>query len=448
MIKNRTAILIPLSLILLSKSSLTEVTSKKLETTFLELNEDVLNVICDSLGFEELVYLAQVNTALNFIANGVFRRKYRNFEIEISHITAESHEQANFSIIETQQKLIQISEFQLALNVLTYFGNMIQKLAIVNTNIDQNRSIVINKIANNYVSHSLTDLYLGCINEDTLQQFTVPFENVEILTCLIYRKPIEDNIMPFNQLFPSLRRLTLTLASDSPYEFINCEITQLKHLEINVSPRGERQIEQMLKKNPQIQSIGSNILSAQIAKCINKNLPNLARLCVIDFNIKNETIHFDNAKHLILYRSSPQSMSKVSFGRLESLEMIYNDDLFIIWMDFFKRHQCLRKLTLKTKESIDGSHLVRLADELANLDELTLELYDCVRNEVVAGIVDKLKKLMKFDILMEQDDKFDVNSLQRRFEQQWNIRSSKSFSSNKQITFKRISISMERTIAT
>lgn len=392
--------------------------------TFDDLYEDVLFLIFYELNFFSLLHVAEMNSKCASIANGVFRVKYRDFEIRLWR--ADIHDDEKMRI-DTKDKAIGIYDYELGVGALRYIGNSIQRIWIDYSRMESNHSTVLNRLI--IASESITHFHINFIKEDTFSQFTAPFQAVEHFSCYIYTGNFTGHILPLDQLFPRLRTLKLTLFSNVDYSFFDRKLPNLEEFDFNVgnSPITRRMelIESVLRKNPQIQSIQARFSPAKLIKEVNYLLPSLSNLTLHDFRHNlNETIHFENVKYFNSYSLYIESIDKLTFSkRLASVEMVYNTEKFNLWRDFFRNHRMVKKLHMKFICSVDDEQLVAILLELWDLRELILESYGPFNDDVIKDIIQRHEKLVRFEFssLGRYYHIEDIADICQRFGNEWSI---------------------------
>lgn len=385
---------------------------------FSDLNEDVLHVLFNGLYLTELLIMAEVDSKCNSIAKSTFHRRFRDHTIEIVR-TDDRPDPNKFRIMGTS---IEIYDYDFARNILRHFGHSIQKLYVGHFNLDDERSAAINKIINENVSDAVNSLNLGIIKNHTLEQYTGTFEKVQDFSCSIRTKMIGTNIRSFNQIFPNLRQITLTLRFNLEYKFIDCELPHLESVDLTIQFNDvNEQIDGFFKKNSQIRSINLHAIPADYVRHIIQLLPKLQNITLNEFCDANESIHLENVQNFQLISSTADSIDKLSFPRIESISMSYREDFFEIWIAFFKRHSNLSKLTLKTMGLLDDTDFVELVAELPNLFELIFDTYKAVGADVIMKIIENHDQLNVFEFSADGFRESDMSILQHDLENVWII---------------------------
>lgn len=186
----------------------------------------------------------------------------------------------------------------------------------------------------------------------------------------------------------------------------------------DVGNRGE-QIKDLIRKNPQIRSIRCHYFPIDYLKDINELLPQLEKLSVYDFDLKNEMVHFENVKQLVSQHKRPFSINQLVFARLDTIDMVYADEVFGTWMEFFGHHQNVTKLILRCNSA--DARLVELVGALPNLHEIELKLEnDCsIMANTIIQIVQNHDQLMKFTFPMDEHSEPEIEKIQKQLANEW-----------------------------
>lgn len=404
--------------------------TKTNETKLVDLNSDVIYAIVEQLCLDDLLSLAEVNPMLYSVAVDVFARKYKNCEVDIQHAAPiDSYVGCLKSNEYPRLKRIEIFAFDTIASLLSTFGSRIHRLKIHYKSIDPVISSIVNQLISRHGSDSLTHLDLGEINENTFEQFTVPFKNLEHLSFVVKQTHIKSGQLPLNQLFPKLSDFKLYV-QDTDYSFINCEFPHLDTLTLTAlfQPQNESdQFAEFLQKNPQIKNIDVNHRSDNFIRVIHAALPNLKRLKLHNLNINNTMIHFEHVTHFVFDDYFPRSLDTLSFAHLEYLEISYYW-MPTEWIAFFKNHKNLRQLYVKNfhEEKIGG--LIEFIADLTNLVKLTIEYWKhlSIDIEIIRRIFGSHTKLNTFKLLVPLSEdsnemSFGLDELRTSFENEWNI---------------------------
>lgn len=211
----------------------------------------------------------------------LFRHQYEFYEVQIyAGNVLEFYGKEHRLSINNETEVIHIADLNLALRVLQRFGNDISRL------------------------------YIGReFSKDILESVTSPLEWVKHLRVDLSQS--SSNILPFGQLFPQLNRLSLRLEGDIDYSFIDCELSNLQHLDISITSEAWKrkdQIEGMLWQNQHIESVEFSGFPMDYIKNINAMLPNVFNLTLHGFDTGQKMVHLENVKHLTLYGTNEETV--------------------------------------------------------------------------------------------------------------------------------------------
>lgn len=396
-----------------------EFDDQKLQT----LNTDELEIIFARLDLDQLAHMAAVDERFANIAKKELAKRCPDYRLEIiwSHVGSASKFTSSNSL-----KRLSVYEYKLGLKLLKYFGELFPVLAIHNNNFEAERSIVINRYANKYVSEFVTQFKLDIV-EGTLEQYTNAFKGVQELDCIIKAENIDDTVLPWNELFPNLQKLSLeidvTLELNGNYSFADCELPQLEALVISYNDTGKRnkQIEGLIRKNPQIRDLELKFCQRDYIKVINQLLPNLETIILHKLNL-NEALHFEKVQRFVLKTNNPRGIENLSFSNLESIRIHYSPRLFDNWLAFFKKHPNLFRLHLQEHTSSNQSvQLEELTSVLPNLVEVTMQYSNYISREDIAKFIETHDKLMKFRFFVRSYKAPDFDTLRDRFGDEWEI---------------------------
>lgn len=276
-----------------------------------------------------------------------------------------------------------------------------------------------------YCSKTLKQLDLDFIREDTFKHLTTSFDKVKELTFGVDLKRINAGTLSFNKLMPKLLKLKLKLYTAVDYSFINVNFRNLRELHIFATVdawthKTRTQIEGFFKKNPKITTIYMSGFPDAYISSIKKLQPNLQSLSIDSFDI-TEPIRFDNVKHFGLSVISATPIDKLSFPQLDSVQMGFYTETIDQWLQFFRRHQKVRRLFVDNAFSFP---LVELTANLANLNEVTLQnLIMCSLFSVkhICEFIQGHTKMTKLQLLNIHYEESDFVTLRERLENDWRV---------------------------
>lgn len=172
------------------------------------VDADVLRFIFDRLNLIELIFVTKTHPNLSSFAGEAFRRNFGKIQIALRNDNCKQYA-VDIGRTYISMQSIRIIDCKLAIDVLQYFGQYIHKLTIDNYSIDIPRTKVnFEQLANKYASESIMQLELLDAGDDTMQQFTLPFNKVQELTLEIKGNQTEI-VLPLKELFPLVSTLNL-----------------------------------------------------------------------------------------------------------------------------------------------------------------------------------------------------------------------------------------------
>lgn len=430
----------------LSSSFQQNIRSKN-EANVAEMNADCWFLTLDHLNIIDLLNLSQTSQQFSALTAYVFQGKFANHDIEIMR----DHSTSDISIKTLFDKFIEnlfepyipqnidtrmwsldensfeLYDFELILNLLKQFGYLIQKLKIKTNNLLPHRSEVINRSINEYCSNSLVQLDLGFLRENSLEQFTKPFNALEEFTGSVDTLKIGHKTQPLNQLFPNLRRLNLFLKSEIDYSFIECAFPHLEHLSVRslYSSRltAEKSFENLLRKNLQIRSIEASIFQPNLIKFIHEVVPNIERLSLADVDIGDSEINFDRVKFFEMTQPPVGSIALLTFKSLEELHMKYSTQSHGAWIEFLKMYRNLTRLHI-IETDFDGSlheHFEELTTDLHRLVEVSVVSVKTISVDEIYQFMENHDELIRFKLAPCTFSNAKI--MRQRQQNHWNINS-------------------------
>lgn len=385
-----------------------------------DFSANLLHIILSNFNLIELSNIAAVDGRLASVARHIYQQRYGNYDLSIVYDGIGDDDDAKISI-KTNFQRIDIYNYQMSLNVLQYFN--IHKLKIYPNLSGIDRSKVINQFTNKYASKHLTHFDFVIV-DDTLQHFTLPFEHVEDLQCTINAKRTAVNHLPFNQLFPKLRRLTLNLETAASYHLVDCELVYLESVDIRISFtswKHEDRILGFLTKNSKIKSITLYNFSPKYVNIINVVLANLENVTLNTVNVGGHKIRFKNVKNVVLHGNYRDYTTKLSFPQLKSIQIFYSPDLLDGWDRFFKKHRKLRKLYVIEDFKAACNDLVRLTVRLYNLIEISLRCNSIANVDEIDRFIQNHSKIMTIRFMVSYYMDSELRVLRERFQNEWKI---------------------------
>lgn len=247
----------------------------------------------------------------------LFKRKYAQTTIEIRNI-GKSMQIANGKLIINHQT---------AESAIKLFGHLINTTIIINyMGIKQKEATRITDSISKYCKH-LTNMVFIDFEANPFSGTQTDFPTVNVVYLIGKSTTFGTKNYKLNQIFPNLRELHLLVQGIKDQSCIDLEFPFLEHLSTCISkPKfpsfDESTIEELLKKNPQIESAEFELVSHAFLKKVNEILPKLEMLKTtppadeIDFF---NGIRFKNVKKLTLKAMTDEIPSNIVFNQLENV---------------------------------------------------------------------------------------------------------------------------------
>lgn len=281
----------------------------------------------------------------------------------------------------------------------------------------------INIFLNKHCAKSLIELEIIHSFGYNLVDWPIPFKNVENLK--FSYGYLEVSNLPFNQLFPKIRRLDLSGLLVNPkifeYTFEYLEHLDVEHWHPNHEFRVNA-IETRLKLNPQLKNITLYQCGWDLLEIVNKNVPNLQRLEIFNFNnfsapYLGDSIYFRNLKILTFQIANSCAVNieriPLMFGQLEEITCF---KLLNKWLDVMVKTKTFKKIKFG---EVDEEQFMRIVEELPNLEEITTAIDTASTIDVVIDFMKIGKNLKR--ITFWQSDHQTRESIAKRLNGKWQI---------------------------
>lgn len=401
----------------------------------MDLNEDCQLHIIEQLPLSALISLAETNKQLSYLVVDVFRRKFGKTKMGFRTLFLDAP-----VIYNQTEGPIQIQAYETVLKVLSYFGPAIENLKIQYYGSDDKTHSIINQLMNSQCSNTLEELDMDSGKSVFFEDFTKPFKNLKNITVSGEFEWFGSEHFCFNEIFPTVSRLSLELVKIYDMSCFDREMPNLKHLEISFciyyAPGcfRDEDIEKFLKKNQQIRKLKLSYLTRNMLKIIANELPNLESFQIEGYNEDdrdatasevNSKIHFDKLKSFSIKTSSKSLPSNLSFAKLIEFQTDTNPRGCSKWIEFVEKNKYLKKYEV-LGHFLENREVLRLAEANLNLVEAIIRCESDVEFETIAKFIKNTKQLEKlqltfvYSVQKESLDKM-FELLRERFNDQWMI---------------------------
>lgn len=276
----------------------------------------------------------------------------------------------------------------------------------------------INKFVNRYCSETLRQLSVDAFDENLFTGMTKPFEKVEILSVGGEFKTLSSSTLPFVELFPAIRDLHLQNIQIVDHHCIDQKFRHLKSLyvqlcyenETNWFCSKEKHIENLLRKNPQIQTLSLTYCTPRFLDIVNSILPHVTDLTLINYNAKHKEIEeqpdvvFKYVTHFTLFTGLGEVPLSVFFENLKELHIEAGPTTD--WFILAERNRNVEKLFM-IGGYVDNEQFTRIVGTDSQLVETTLYISENVWDESIINFMKESKRLRKVTFVSKDTNLFD-----------------------------------------
>lgn len=360
----------------------------------------------ENLEPRELLSLCEASDRFAALAQHIFADKYSDETIEISDALPSVEE-----VFIDRRGVILIDDHELALRIFEQFGHLIRKLAIRYSS--ENIHEIIESISL-HCADELIELEVDSFHVNLFNKMEKPFKNVKTLHIVGHFNSVEGEQLSFVELFPSLSDLSLNYLEIMHPNSILVEIATLRHIHINAnqfsSPNHirESQFLDLLRRNSQINSLKLDYGTRDLLKKINKIVPKLQSLELVNHNsIANldddDSIAFEHVENFTIAHSFESAPPNVDFPNLVEFHSIDCKAYSNEWINLVQKSRHLEKLFIGST-SIFNEQIEKLAIISSNLSEIYLETQAVIRDETIVELIRNSPKLMKMFITFYVDN--------------------------------------------
>lgn len=409
---------------------------------FSELFTDVHYLILEKLDFSDLLSFTKTNKYFSILAARVFHQKFSHKIIEI-----QPEEEDGFR--ETEERLYiqhpdKIGPF------LEKFGPWVHKMKV---NYRQSYCDVeilktISRLINSYCSKSLTEIVIYDKEDAFISQITKPFEHVEYVEIYGTYTDLNNSNMSLSEMFPAMKNLSMPSTTVSNRQSVYQNFSNLIELNANYYDPyncvghwiwAENQIEQVLKRNPQIRRLKVHGPTEYTFKVANELLPNLEYIRIEpacqpfkNTDFRTPYITFKHVKTLEIkmmqfnrdIRQFPKSIDAMTFESLEELcGTSPSSSELNWWIKFIAKNKKLKRIYF-IDACINDDVLERfLMPKDISLDEISIVFCRDVKEENLILFVKNHQNIKKFNFKRENDRDTSIENktrvLKENFRQLW-----------------------------
>lgn len=358
-----------------------------------------------------------------------------NYNQHTFMLTGAFSEDSTKSAIE-YRRTIHIDSIQMLEELAARFGHFIQIIEIDFEGINQDKSLQIMRIVNDYLSASLKMLQLHNCKGNILNGLYAVFPKMNTLkfsSSLTYNVKRQPNLQLI-EVFPNLQKFYVDHTKQSDWEFFDCNLPYLLHLSV-VLPQSkgedeidETQIMKFLKQNPQIvrlRIVHSNLkLLKEVSEKFKNKLNSLALAYPSQdhFNYEGDSIQFNGVRKFY-FESDDVTPKNIVFDKLEELELVikvFTDE----WAQFIANNTNLNNFYLSADE-LSTEHFLSIPEKQSNLKRFRFIKTSLTSSLQfgAADILDFLKRSVYLEnvYLVTNLNETEQNRLKKSLPENWQI---------------------------
>lgn len=288
-----------------------------------------------------------------------------------------------------QNDVIHLNNFKTFITFLKHFNSRIKILRIDNSSfrgaeLRQTLEIIAENIAS-----TLTKIEVQHIFRNELNLIAeLSFPNVEEL--IMFSCNFRNETFDLSHSFPNLRRLSVTRTKFTDRSWIERNFTNLTHFQVEMK-RGyftEAEILRILKKNPNISSLGLIDFSTSILQVIDDFFPNIVNFGIVSlsssFAMDNGMHHMKHVERFsfdgIIFRKNPNF---IRFDKLKELQWHSKSPAELILIDFIHNHRHQIEVLDIENTCIVNEHLIMMAN-LTKLKRASIQ-FNTKMNEILTA---------------------------------------------------------------
>lgn len=394
--------------------------TKQKPMSFADLNMDIHYLILEHLDIADLMSFAGTNEYFSALAANVFQRKYSQKIVEVYPLLV----QEGHDFRETGDRLY-IQHSHVFPQFLKHFGQWIHRMKVNYLESGGADDILKNTsgLINLYCSNSLIEIMIFDRQQSFVSQITKPFKHVEYVEVVGDFENLNSSTLSFGEIFPAMKILSMPGTQIDNANSIYQHFSNLIELNVNFYDAyrhgrtqrkfEEDEIEQVLKKNPQIRSLKMHGPTGYILKAASEFLPDLEHIRIepawIPFEINSSVpkMIFKNVKTLeieiLSYKKHIQRFPEsVEFESLEELRATLSPSSdFDWWIDFITKNEHLKRF-YSTGGCVNNDVLEKWTWSASlSMDEISFVFCRNVEDNSLVEFVKRNPKVGKFSFKRE-----------------------------------------------
>lgn len=333
--------------------------------TIVDLPIELLLMSFKDFDLGDLVKVACLHPQTHAAAEIAFKDKYQSFKIQIG----ESAYSLRMPPLSVYKDTIILYSSDFTLDTVRLFGQLFSKLRVDDRFLLAQKKQQIYEFIGNYCASTLEHIEFGYCEDSFFKYLQRPFKNIKSVK---FSNANFTELPRLNKIFPTVRQLVVGSVCSGHLNCFPYNFPQLTDLSIDtLFLRTQLNVREMLRMNPQLKRVTVNLCNMELLRILSENVPMLEQLKIDGYTTEKVTmkVHFEHlkrftSKRVYDYGSSGLREVPFVFTTLEEFQFPGSMDP---WMDVIVQNKALKKINI---QDISGEQLVRLIEELPNLEEI------------------------------------------------------------------------------
>lgn len=381
------------------------------------LDMDSLHLIFDYMSVPDLVLLGQTNKCFHELVQDelVLKRRFSKKQVLFYALPTAGLE----DFLETEGAFI-VSNAPNAMKVLREYGSRMRNIKLAKVYSEDLYKTEIPKLFTYCCSDTVEQLHLDNVRPDIFNYANKPFRRVENISLDGFFNDMGNDRFSFSEIFPALHSLYL---GNELFLFVRqmnsliLEYPQLKHLHVVIHHDdimdyhaiNENVTTELIRKNPQIQSLSVCNATPDLLKIIVDELPELESLELHNFEKNDENEEIDDQLHFKNVRHFKSGNHQFTFGipknirftnKLETFEASIIDLDRSKCLDFIQRYKNLKSIRITATDGFTNANILRLSAMELNAIDVSVNIRNDVKHENIIQFIQKNKQLNELQLTL------------------------------------------------
>lgn len=389
---------------------------------------DVQYLMFENLELSDLLSLSQTSQRFSILTEEIFMRKHSNKLFRL--FRPERDEKRKLYDL---SDLIIVINYDTILKLLKTFGRLIKNIELLCGSSHEENMTELSASINLNCADTLIEINIDSDHEDLFAGMTKPFRKLKVFSMRGLVENLGSDTLSFNELFPAIRRLKLgNIVQISNKSCIDVSFEHLEYLDVRVQNYGlvkelnSEDVEKLLRKNPQIQSILLRNAKRRLLELTSQILPNIADIHLISYDNTisdgDHEIIFENLTNFTASFRSQDRYENVTFRNLTELHTgisIFPNDEILNLITFVRRNPNLKRLFIDWGFIYHGN-IQQLSQAQLNIEEITMKILS-VKEEHIINFIRNCEHMKKITVNDDVCHYINIETLRDQIEDKWII---------------------------